>query len=77
MDLRFRDVAPTDEEREAVDALLGPPSSAWDGGSRDAIRIARGGHAARERRDLLLPALHAVNDRVGWISEGALDYICR
>jgi NADH-quinone oxidoreductase subunit F len=77
MDLRFRDVAPTGEEREAVDALLGPPSSAWDGGSRDAIRIARGGHAARERRDLLLPALHAVNDRVGWISEGALDYICR
>jgi NADH-quinone oxidoreductase subunit F len=77
MDLRFRDVAPTEDEREAVDALLGPPTSAWDGGSRDAIRIARGGHEARERRDLLLPALHAVNDRVGWISEGALDYICR
>ncbi len=32
---------------------------------------------ARDRRDLLLPALHAVNDRVGWISEGALDYVCR
>jgi NADH-quinone oxidoreductase subunit F len=77
MDLRFRDVAPTDEERAAVDALLGPPSSAWDGGSRDDLRTARGGHEARERRDLLLPALHAVNDRVGWISEGALDYICR
>ncbi|WP_329234246.1 NAD(P)H-dependent oxidoreductase subunit E [Actinoallomurus sp. NBC_01490] len=77
MDLRFRDVAPTEAEREAVDALLGPPSSAWDGGDRDDIRVARGGHEARERRDLLLPALHAVNDRVGWISEGALDYICR
>jgi NADH-quinone oxidoreductase subunit F len=77
MDLRFRDVAPTAEERAAVDALLGPPSSAWDGGRRDDIRVARGGHEARERRDLLLPALHAVNDRVGWISEGALDYICR
>jgi NADH-quinone oxidoreductase subunit F len=77
MDLRFRDVAPSAEERAAVDALLGPPSSAWDGGRRDDIRVARGGHEARERRDLLLPALHAVNDRVGWISEGALDYICR
>ena len=27
-------------------------------------------------RDLLLPALHAVNDRVGWISQGALNHIC-
>ncbi|GLY46984.1 NAD(P)H-dependent oxidoreductase subunit E [Lentzea sp. NBRC 102530] len=28
-------------------------------------------------RDQLLPALHAVNDRVGWISRGALNHICR
>jgi NADH-quinone oxidoreductase subunit F len=28
------------------------------------------------RRDLLLPALHAVNDRTGWISPGALNYLC-
>ena len=27
------------------------------------------------RRDLLLPALHAVNDRVGWISPGALNLV--
>ncbi|MGK3202255.1 NAD(P)H-dependent oxidoreductase subunit E [Amycolatopsis sp. MEPSY49] len=27
-------------------------------------------------RDRLLPALHAVNDRVGWISQGALNLIC-
>ncbi|MFJ8914974.1 NAD(P)H-dependent oxidoreductase subunit E [Amycolatopsis sp. NPDC102389] len=30
-----------------------------------------------ESRDQLLPALHAVNDRVGWISQGALNHICR
>ncbi|WP_320781037.1 NADH-ubiquinone oxidoreductase-F iron-sulfur binding region domain-containing protein [Streptomyces sp. CRN 30] len=79
MDLRFGDSKPTDEERAAVDALLGPPESAWEGADRsDAdLRWARGGRAARDRRDLLLPALHAVNDRVGWISEGALDYVCR
>ena len=79
MDLRFRDVEPTAEERAAVDALLGPAPSAWEGGERAErdLRVAVGGHEARERRDLLLPALHAVNDRVGWISEGALDYICR
>jgi NADH-quinone oxidoreductase subunit F len=79
VDIRFRDVEPTAEERAAVDALLGPAPSAWEGGERSErdLRVAVGGHAARERRDLLLPALHAVNDRVGWISEGALDYICR
>ncbi|MFK4599420.1 NADH-ubiquinone oxidoreductase-F iron-sulfur binding region domain-containing protein [Streptomyces pristinaespiralis] len=81
MDLKFTDTAKaTDEERDAVDALLGAPGTGWEGGtgrSSDELRWARGGAAARERRDLLLPALHAVNDRVGWLSEGALDYICR
>src|SRR5262249_46056902 len=27
--------------------------------------------------DLLLPALHGVQDRFGWIPPGALNYICR
>jgi NADH-quinone oxidoreductase subunit F len=79
VDLHFGDSKPTDEERAAVDALLGPPESSWEGADRsDAdLRWARGGREARERRDLLLPGLHAVNDRIGWISEGALDYLCR
>ncbi|MDQ0773331.1 NADH-quinone oxidoreductase subunit F [Streptomyces aurantiacus] len=79
MDLHFGDSKPTDEERAAVDTLLGPPESSWEGADRsDAdLRWARGGRAARDRRDLLLPGLHAVNDRIGWISEGALDYLCR
>ncbi|GGO64319.1 NAD(P)H-dependent oxidoreductase subunit E [Nonomuraea cavernae] len=76
MDLRFRDAEPTAEERAAVDALLGPPATAWDGGARTATDL-RFAARAEPARDLLLPALHAVNDRVGWISEGALDYICR
>ncbi|MFD7047267.1 NADH-ubiquinone oxidoreductase-F iron-sulfur binding region domain-containing protein [Streptomyces mirabilis] len=82
MDLHFGDSKPTDEERAAIDGLLGPPESSWEGAARDEMRAAdlrwaRGGRAARERRDLLLPGLHAVNDRIGWISEGALDYLCR
>ncbi|MFD7133546.1 NADH-ubiquinone oxidoreductase-F iron-sulfur binding region domain-containing protein [Streptomyces sp. NPDC059894] len=79
MDLHFGDSKPTDDERAAVDALLGPPESSWEGADRsDAdLRWARGGRQARDRRDLLLPGLHAVNDRVGWISEGALAYLCR
>ncbi|MEV0778702.1 NAD(P)H-dependent oxidoreductase subunit E [Streptomyces sp. NPDC050428] len=80
MDLHFGDSEPTDEERAAVDSLLGPATSAWEGAadrSDTDLRWARGGREARERRDLLLPGLHAVNDRVGWISEGALAYLCR
>ncbi|MFC8131753.1 NAD(P)H-dependent oxidoreductase subunit E, partial [Streptomyces sp. NPDC057302] len=80
MDLHFGDSKPTDEEREAVDAVLGPPDSAWEGAadrSEADLRWARGGRAARERRDELLPGLHALNDRVGWVSEGGLDYLCR
>ncbi|CAM5538838.1 NADH-ubiquinone oxidoreductase-F iron-sulfur binding region domain-containing protein [Streptomyces aurantiogriseus] len=82
MDLHFGDSMPTDEERAAVDALLGPPESSWEGAAREGttaadLRWARGGRQARDRRDLLLPGLHALNDRVGWISEGALDYLCR
>ncbi|MFI6498324.1 NAD(P)H-dependent oxidoreductase subunit E [Nonomuraea typhae] len=76
MDLRFRDARPTDEERAAVDTLLGQPATAWDGGARTETGL-RFAARAEPARDLLLPALHAVNDRVGWISEGALDYICR
>ncbi len=70
-------------ERAAVDAVLdpeiGPPTSGWRGGTRTPAdgRAARGGHEARSRRDLLLPALHAVQARIGWISEPALGYVCR
>jgi len=79
VDLHFGDSKPTDDERAAVDALLGGPESSWEGADRsDAdLRWARGGREARDRRDLLLPGLHAINDRIGWISEGALDYLCR
>jgi NADH-quinone oxidoreductase subunit F len=42
---------------------------------RDAIDAALEGTG--RGRDQLLPALHAANDAVGWISEGALNHICR
>ena len=79
MDLHLTQAQVTDAERAAVDALLGQPLSGWEGGARTATdrHVAFGGHAARSRRDQLLPALHALNDRVGWISEGALNYVCR
>jgi len=63
----------------AVDAVLGPPESLWEGGARTPAddHFARGGHAARSRRDLLLPVLHGLQDEVGWISRGGLEYACR
>jgi NADH-quinone oxidoreductase subunit F len=79
MDLHLLDAEPTAEERDAVDACLGMPASGWEGGERIAERdtvVAHGGHATRAQRHLLLPALHAAQRRVGWISEGALNYIC-
>jgi len=82
MDLKVGSARATDDERAAVDGLLGPPLEAARGlvredGARDPTNhfLARGGAALRELRPLLLPALHAVNDRVGWISRGAINYI--
>jgi NADH-quinone oxidoreductase subunit F len=80
VDLHIIGGEPTDEERAAVDALLGVPQSGWHGGARDIVRDGRtasGGWAVTGERHRLLPALHAVQDRVGWISRGALNYICR
>ncbi|HWM21723.1 MAG TPA: NADH-ubiquinone oxidoreductase-F iron-sulfur binding region domain-containing protein [Ilumatobacteraceae bacterium] len=77
MDLKVGSARATDVERAAVDALLGPAPAASQGGARDAADhfLARGGAALREMRHLLLPTLHAVNDHVGWISRGAINYI--
>jgi len=80
MDIVLHNEAPSAAERDAVDAVLGPPASSWEGATERSARderVARGGHAARARRHLLLPTLHAVQARAGWISRGALNYICQ
>jgi NADH-quinone oxidoreductase subunit F len=79
VDLRLNAAVPaTEQERAAVASVLGPAEGGWDGGQRTEAdgHAAYGGHAARERRHLLLPVLHAVQERMGWISPGALDHIC-
>jgi NADH-quinone oxidoreductase subunit F len=78
MDLRLGASVPaTGEERAAIESVLGPPDSGWDGGQRTAAdgHIAYGGRAARARRHLLITVLHAVQERIGWISPGALDHV--
>lgn len=62
MDLHLiPDAITTEDERAAIDLALGASSDHLD---------------VEGRRHLLLPALHAAQSRVGWISEGALNYIC-
>ncbi|MBV9028664.1 MAG: NAD(P)H-dependent oxidoreductase subunit E [Candidatus Eremiobacteraeota bacterium] len=60
MDLHFTSATATPLERAAVDA---------------ALQSHNGGTKGPGRRHLLLPLLHAVNERIGWISPGALNYV--
>jgi NADH-quinone oxidoreductase subunit F len=79
VDIRTTGGLPTAEEIAAVDEVLGDPESLWEGGARRSAddHIAFGGHATRSQRHLLLPVLHGIQDRVGWVSRGALEYACR
>jgi NADH-quinone oxidoreductase subunit F len=84
MDLHVVGPSATPEEREAIDAALDPeigrPRSGWDGGNRNIAtdgQVSRGGHEARARRDLLLPALQAAAARTGWVSRGALNHVSK
>ncbi len=78
MDLHFTAKDPTTAERDAVDDVLGAPldRTAVDrAATGQYLRAERGGAAVRRQRHLLLPALLALVDRVGWISPEGLDYI--
>lgn len=76
MDLHLTNAQASSEERAAIDSELGLPESGWQGGQRRSAdtRSASNGHAA-DRRHRLLPALHAVQKRIGWISPGAINYL--
>ena len=62
MDIRVHGPEADAAERAAVDSVLGAPAPI-------------SGRQARSRRDLLLPALNAVQARFGWLPAGALNYI--
>ncbi len=69
MELHLTGDRATNEEKIAVDAILGPEDqhSGEDAGAH--LRA-----AAANRRHLLLPVLHALQDRSGWLSPGGLNY---
>ncbi len=62
MDLHFNSAVATEIERGAVDAALD---------SVDAVTPS----PSKGRRHLVLPMLHAVQDRCGWISAGAINHV--
>ena len=67
MDLRAIAEAPTGPESTAIDAVLGPLP----------IDIPTPASVAKIQRTLLLPCLHALQSRIGWVSPGGLGYVCR
>ena len=77
MDLKIASATATAEEKRAVDSLLGLAPETSQGGERNETghRVARGGESLRNLRHLLLPTLHAVNDHIGWLSRGSINYI--
>ena len=76
MDIHLTNAQANAEERAAVDSELGSPASSWQGGTRLAAdtRVASNAES-HGRRHRLLPTLHAVQNRIGWISAGALNYV--
>jgi NADH-quinone oxidoreductase subunit F len=77
VDLRLSDAEASPAEKEAVAAVLREHARATGDEVRAHEHFADSGHAARARRHLLLPALHAVMEERGWISAGALNHIAR
>ena len=77
MDLHLTAEKASLEEQAAIDAALKKQESEGDGASP---AVATDGHAAsnglppRSKRHLLLPVLHAIQERMGWITPGALNY---
>ena len=77
MDLHLTDAQATAEERAAVDSELDAPESGWQGGERQSAetRAAFNGGGILAKRHRLLPVLHAIQRRIGWISPGAINYV--
>ncbi|MGH9688975.1 MAG: NAD(P)H-dependent oxidoreductase subunit E [Candidatus Acidiferrales bacterium] len=77
MDIHFTADQPSVEEKAAVDQELGTPETSWEGAERQIDsdgRVSFGGHDADSHRHKLLPTLHAIQARIGWISPGAINY---
>ena len=69
MDIHLTEHRATPAEQAAVDSLLGSPNT--EPGQPNGRALVR----STPPRDLLLPVLHAIQSRMGWISPGAVNYV--
>ena len=83
MDLHLTAAKASPEERAAIARALkklesssgdGSFGVASDGHAHGEFHAALNGQPARSQRHLLLPVLHEIQERMGWISPGALNY---
>jgi len=77
VDLHLNAAKPSAEERAAIDAALEKreaPGHHAPSHVERAPAASSNGLPLRSKRHLLLPVLHAIEQRMGWISPGALNY---
>jgi NADH-quinone oxidoreductase subunit F len=75
VELHLTSDAATQDERFAVELILGPPVSQWAGSPRNGTQDQQAATVTADRRHLLLPVLHSVQSQIGWLSAGALNYV--
>ena len=75
MDLHLTSERANPAEQSAVDGELGLALTDAHDGSPATEASSRIATRSAAPRDLLLPVLHAVQSRIGWISPGAINYI--
>jgi NADH-quinone oxidoreductase subunit F len=75
LDLHLTNAQATAEERAAVDSELSAPQATWQGQPSIGDTRAAFTGDAHGKRHRLLPVLHAIQKRIGWISPGAINYV--
>jgi len=75
VDLHLTDDRPSESEKKAIDAVLGPPQSGWHGAARNSDLDGHVASGSFPQRDLLLPVLHSLQSHIGWISPGAINQV--
>ncbi len=73
-DLKFGAEEPTAEEKAVVDEFISEIGPAVI--KLDERFVVSGRSRTKDRRRLLLPALHELQNVSGWISPGGLNYVC-
>ena len=80
MDLHLTNNQPSSVEKRTINQVIGTHDPLWNGGdheikSKEFQSLCS--PSSRGNRHVLLPVLHAIQSRVGWISPGALNYACQ